>query len=397
MENVTEEPVSLYKEIEPLTDKPNGPVLVRNRETKEFFVKKCYPLFLKENLLTLQALDHTHLPKIQEVLIEDGKLFLYEEFIHGKTLTQIIQRSEMIEIEALLKMTLELLDALIALHSKGIIHRDVKPGNIMMTNDGVLKLIDFDAVRTFDGGKETDTVQLGTVGFASPEQFGFAESDRRSDLYSVGVVMNVCATKKYPKEQLSTNKFLRPLILKATKLDPNDRYQSALEMKREVEEQWKKLKFNQLSDEKVENKVSQEDRIREILAKNAANKEQQQNIPQKVAKTYPSSIVRKYVPGFRTDIVWKKVIAVVYYLFIVIFVPQDISEKQSFNAQLAVTLEDIIVFILPIFLFTNFMNFHAKLPLLKSEKLTSRILGYVLLSFVWIFLCVVAVNMLKTQ
>lgn len=387
MENVTEERVSLYKEIEPLTDKPNGPVLVRNRETKEFFVKKCYPLFLKENLLTLQALDHTHLPKIQEVLVEDGKLFLYEEFIHGKTLTQIIQQSEMIEIEALLKMTLELLDALIALHSKGIIHRDVKPGNIMMTNDGVLKLIDFDAVRTFDGGKETDTVQLGTVGFASPEQFGFAESDRRSDLYSVGVVMNVCATKKYPKEQLSTNKFLRPVILKATKLDPNDRYQSALEMKREVEEQWKKLKFNQLSDEKVENKASQEDRIREILAKNAANKEQQQNIPQKVATTYPSSILRKYVPGFRTNIVWKKVIAVIYYLFIGLGLPLDISRNGSSTGRSALVVEDLLYFVLPVFLFTNFMDFHSKLPLLKSKKRIVRIFGYILLGLFWLALC----------
>ncbi|GGC86081.1 serine/threonine-protein kinase [Enterococcus wangshanyuanii] len=387
MENVTEERVSLYKEIEPLTDKPNGPVLVRNRETKEFFVKKYYPLFLKENLLTLQELDHTHLPKIQEVLVEDGKLFLYEEFIHGKTLTQIIQRSEMIEIETLLKMTLELLDALIALHSKGIIHRDVKPGNIMLTNDGLLKLIDFDAVRTFDGGKETDTVQLGTIGFASPEQFGFAESDRRSDLYSVGVVMNVCATKKYPKEQLSTNKFLRPLILKATKLDPNDRYQSALEMKWEVEEQWKKLKFNYQSEEKETKKASQEDRIREILEKNAANKEQQQNISQKVVKTYPSSILRKYVPGFRTDIVWKKVIAVIYYVFIGLGLPLDIMRNGSSNGRSGLVVEDLLYFVLPVFLFTNFMDFHSKLPLLKSKKRIVRIFGYILLGLFWLALC----------
>ncbi|MFD1900184.1 serine/threonine-protein kinase [Enterococcus termitis] len=384
MENVTEENTSFYKEIEPLTDKPNGPVLVRKTDTREFFVKKCYPLSLKENLFELQMIHHVHLAKVQEVLVEDGQLWLYEEFIHGKTLSELLRLSEKMDTQTILKITLDVLEALIALHSNGLVHRDVKPGNIMMTNDGIVKLIDFDTVRTFDGGKETDTVQLGTIGFASPEQFGFAESDARSDLYSLGVVINTCSIKKYPKEELSADPFLRPLILKATKLDPKDRYQSAGQMKRAVEESLKRLTVNQMY-------AAQKSRQREGIPAYTANKTSKTSRSHKV-NGLGTSFLQKYVPGFRTNYLWKKIIAVVYYLFIGIGFPQDLLKKQGLNNQLIAVVEDLILFILPIFLFTNFMNFHEKLPLLKSKNSIFKGLGYVLLVFFWLVLYTIATS-----
>lgn len=189
MENINSEVALCYKEIEPLTDKASGPILVRKIDTKEFFVKKCYPLYLEEHLATLKEIKHVHLPKIQECIFQSGKLWLYEEFIQGKTLTDVIQSSERLETEQILTIAMAVLEALGALHKKGLVHRDVKPGNIMITNEGNIKLIDFDAIRIVNGEKESDTVQLGTMGFASPEQFGFAESlKKQQNLSQLNVI-----------------------------------------------------------------------------------------------------------------------------------------------------------------------------------------------------------------
>ncbi|EOL46549.1 serine/threonine protein kinase [Enterococcus caccae] len=362
-----------YKEIEPLTDQLNGPILVRKNDTKEFFVKKCYPLYLKENLITLQKITHLNLPKIQEIVIEEGQLYLYEEFIHGKTLAEIIKSSDVMGTKAILTLTLEVLEALTALHSKGLVHRDVKPGNIMLTNDGVLKLIDFDAIRVVDDEKETDTVQLGTVGFASPEQFGFAQTDARSDLYALGVVINICSIKEYPKDQLSSDPFLHDIIVKATNLDPKNRYQSAVEMKADIIESEKRFKNTaknakvniELARPKIEDEISLDSR--------------QQN-----AKLSIGSFFRKYMPGFRTGQPWKMTLAIIYYVFVAIGLPGNIYEGETVIEKLLLTLEGSILFILPVLLFMNFMNFHEKIPLLNSKKNVMRGIGYSLLIVSWL-------------
>lgn len=364
MENVNHSVPFSYKEIEPLTDKINGPILVRKKDTKEFFVKKCYPLYLVDHLITLQKIKQINLPKIQEVVIEEDQIYLYEEFIHGKTLAEIVKSSEIMETKTILNLVLALLDALIALHSEGLVHRDVKPGNIMLTNDGMLKLIDFDAVRAFAGTKETDTVQLGTIGFASPEQFGFAESDERSDLYSVGVVINICSIKDHPKNQLSSDPFLHDIIVKATKLDPNNRYQSAVEMQADVLAKQHLLKEYEQPTSAAMTSLSEENN-------------------QSTKKTPIRSFLRNYVPGFRTSQPWKITLAIIYYVFMGIGLPLNISEGETWAEKLLRLLEAGIIFILPVLLLTNFMNFHEKIPLLNSKKSTLRGIGYGLLLLSW--------------
>lgn len=362
-----------YKEIEPLTDQLNGPILVRKNDTKEFFVKKSYPLYLKENLMTLQKITHINLPKIQEVVIEEGQLYLYEEFIHGKTLTEMIKSPDVMQTKTILTLALDVLDALIALHSKDLIHRDVKPGNIMITNDGILKLIDFDAIRIVDEEKEKDTVQLGTVGFASPEQFGFAQTDARSDIYALGIVINICSTKAYPKDRLSTDPVLHDIIVKATRLDPKNRYQSAIEMKADI-----------LESEALYNETAKMDKGKiEVVRSNVEDKVFLES-DQQITNTPIRSFLRKYVPGFRTGQPWKITLASIYYVFIAIGLPGNIYEGRTFSQKLLLTLEGSILFILPVLLFTNFMNFHEKIPLLNAKKSTIRGIGYVLLVLCWL-------------
>lgn len=390
MENIKSEPALCYKEIEPLTDKTNGPILVRKKDTKEFFVKKCYPLYLEEHLLTLQKIKHAHLPKIQELIVQEGKLWLYEEFVQGKTLTEVIQTSERLETNQIITIAMSILEALGALHKKGLVHRDVKPGNIMMTNEGNVKLIDFDAVRAVDGGKENDTVQLGTMGFASPEQFGFAESDERSDLYSLGVVMNICSVQEYPKKYLTEDHALRGIIRKATKLEPAERYQSALEMHLALRQQLsrrivaaKQSKPKAVTYENRPTKMSTTTRL--ITTRWSTNKHVRQFVRIKNPLTEAvARFFRKYIPGFRTETIWKRAIAIVWYSILFIGIAGNVMDQPTGSLKMRELFDYLLIFGFPAVLFTNFLDYQRKLPLFSSENKLYHYLGYGVLFLFWL-------------
>ncbi|MDE7247987.1 MAG: protein kinase, partial [Lachnospiraceae bacterium] len=110
------------------------------------------------------------------------------------------------------------------LHGRGIIHRDIKPSNLIMADDGHIRLIDFDAARMPKAEQEQDTHLLGTRGYAAPEQYGFAQTDERTDIYSLGITL----------ERLLGENFQRPryrkILHKCSDLDPNKRYQSVREV-----------------------------------------------------------------------------------------------------------------------------------------------------------------------
>ena len=119
--------------------------------------------------------------------------------------------------------------ALQALHTQGVIHRDVKPENVLVTSSGRVVLLDLDASSKYDAGKTTDTRLLGTAGYAAPEQFGFGRSDVRTDLFSLGVMLNIMRTGKHPSRQLVEGP-LRPIVEKCIEVNADKRYTSAEEL-----------------------------------------------------------------------------------------------------------------------------------------------------------------------
>jgi eukaryotic-like serine/threonine-protein kinase len=143
----------------------------------------------------LMALEHPHLPKIIDYFASDGirSGLLVMEHIRGRTLQQLFeQQGRRIAPAELLKFMLQLIDALDYLHrqqNQPVVYRDLKPSNVMITVHGQVKLIDFGTARKHKQGHMDDTVKLGTVGFASPEQFRGEQTDPRSDLYSLGAMM----------------------------------------------------------------------------------------------------------------------------------------------------------------------------------------------------------------
>ncbi len=170
---------------------------------------------------TLQKFKNIHIPCIYEVLEFNNELILIEEFVNGPTLEKILEKSKSLTELKTIEYMLCISNILGELHSlkPPIIHRDIKPSNIIINNDGILKLIDYDVSRVYKRGSICDTVIMGTQEYASPEQFGFFQTDCRSDIYSMGVLMNVLTTGNYPKYE-KNNEVLKDIIEKCIRISP---------------------------------------------------------------------------------------------------------------------------------------------------------------------------------
>lgn len=164
----------------------------------------------------LSGLSSEYIPKIYSVCISDGKTVVEEEYIEGQNLLYASLNEKQI-----IGVMIQLCRALEAVHSMGIIHRDVKPSNILLQADGGLKLIDFEAARLVKTDSDKDTRCLGTDGFAPPEQYGFSQTDFRADIYAAG------QTLKTLLGSLSAKSKYKKIIRKCTYADPEKRYQSA--------------------------------------------------------------------------------------------------------------------------------------------------------------------------
>lgn len=170
-----------------------------------------------------------NLPVIYDAYFDGERSYTLEEYMIGSTLGSVLQTRLIPESEAG-EILSQVCDALTALHSINIIHRDIKPENIMLTDDGTVKLFDFGASRIYDIDKDKDTVVLGTFGYAAPEQYGIYTSDKRTDIFSLGITINVMLTGMHPSRFLYKGKYGK-LISKCTNINPEKRYQSAAELK----------------------------------------------------------------------------------------------------------------------------------------------------------------------
>lgn len=188
----------------------------------------------------LGGLRHPNLPTFTGRFMEEARHFLVMEFIDGQTLEDLLERNNgPFPERRVLSWARQLCDVLAYLHSQSppIIFRDLKPGNIMLTRDSRLKLIDFGIARFFRSAGAADTQILGTPGYAPPEQYGKAQTDARSDIYSLAMTLfhlmtNTLSEKgfglknvheTYPQISLPVARALE----KAAALDPEERFQTA--------------------------------------------------------------------------------------------------------------------------------------------------------------------------
>jgi serine/threonine protein kinase len=196
---------------------------LRNKENGTDIVLRSFPKHSDayEILCNVRC---ENLPEIYDAIdIDDGQIVL-EEYIDGITVAEVMQTGKY-HYRGAGKILRDVCNALTVLHKRGIIHRDIKPENVMVERSGRVVLIDFNASRK-ESTAGKDTVIMGTVGYASPEQLGLSQTDVRTDIYAAGVLLNVMLTGKHPTECFARGRAGR-IVRKCTALNPEDRYQSA--------------------------------------------------------------------------------------------------------------------------------------------------------------------------
>ena len=205
--------------------------VVYDKHAKRLCLMKERDARLTELYKILRELDLPHVPKIYRTFDRDGKLVVIEEHIDGQTLDEILTyRPEILSEKLATKILLQVCDALVELHKADIIHRDLTPSNIMLTESHAVKLVDFGIARIFKPESSADTEFLGTRGYAAPEQFGvfdLGQTDARTDIFVLGTTVKNLLGKDYRGK-------LVDVLNRCTDLNPTNRYQSADEVIRAV-------------------------------------------------------------------------------------------------------------------------------------------------------------------
>lgn len=348
----TEYKLSLYEELKSIYKSRKVEIfLVQNIQDDKIYIKKELKEYTKEVYEALKNIESINLPRVYEILETDDKLILIEEYINGDTLQSILEKNNKLDEEVVIKYIISLCDVLSKVHNLNppIIHRDIKPSNIMISNDNVLKLIDFDIARTYKEGESLDTTFLGTKGYASPEQFGFEQTDCRSDIYAIGIMMNVLTTGKHIKQE-ENNGILKDIIKKCTNISADQRYQNVNELREDLESKIYKKEIN--------HKYNKED------------------------EEYKEEKILKYIPGFRRGNILFMIVSSIWYLFLVfgLFVFKNTNELIT-NIILIITLLSLFL------IYTNFLNIKDKLPIIRSKKIAIKIFGYLLYTTSMLLLC----------
>ena len=182
----------------------------------------------------------SRLPHVRELYRLPDALVAVYDYVEGPTLRELVQGRGPLAPARAVALARQLCLALAPLHAAGVVHRDVAPGNVVVAADGA-HLIDLGIARMRVDGASHDTTRLGTWGFAAPEQYGFAQTDARSDVFSLGRVLAYALTAADPadasfdsaaQESPLVSPALRKVIKKATAFEPSARYQSAGELER---------------------------------------------------------------------------------------------------------------------------------------------------------------------
>ncbi len=224
--------LSFYKTLT-VIDKKKNVVLVQNIEDNQIYVKKMVDIYLQPVYKQLMQSHIDGIPDIIECVVDKNKLIIIEEYIQGRNLLQIMHENGLAGDSYAYHVMTDLTQILIKLHgmTPPVIHRDIKPSNIIIDKNGHAYLIDFDAARNVNFDRDEDTRMLGTQYFAAPEQYGFGQSDMRTDIYGLGAAINYLMTGDKPGAGVKQCR-LYSILSRCLMIDPKDRYQSADELYR---------------------------------------------------------------------------------------------------------------------------------------------------------------------
>ncbi|MDR3359617.1 MAG: DUF5050 domain-containing protein [Bifidobacteriaceae bacterium] len=187
----------------------------------------------------LAALRHPGIPRIYGALESHGRSYLSREYFEGLPLDQVVAQGTIPPDRVrLIGRQLCAILGHIHSHSPPVVHRDIKPQNIILRPDGAVGLTDFGIARTFKQGKLKDTERFGTPEFAPPEQHGYAQSSPLADIFALGVVLIYLATGSADRRNLAEripDAALRSAVERCVAFDPKDRFQNAADLAKALE------------------------------------------------------------------------------------------------------------------------------------------------------------------
>lgn len=214
--------------------------LVRKKENDVLYIARCYDRNIYQTSIEadiLKKLSHKGLPAFETEYENVHMICFLRNYIEGTPLDEYVQENQPGR-EEVTAISLQICDILKYLHGQNppIIHRDIKPRNIIIKKDKSPVLIDFDIARTFKTESDEDTTFKGTRIYAPPEQYGFLQTDSRSDIYSFGVTLRYMLTgnaRENPNIQLYPP--LAAIIRKCTAFSPKERFQDVEEVKKALQ------------------------------------------------------------------------------------------------------------------------------------------------------------------
>ncbi len=356
--------ISHYKTIDVLNAE-HKVYLVKDPSNGHIYVKKLLDIYNPAVYRSLLEHPIPGTPKIIEFCKEGDQLLLIEEYISGVPLEELIRERKLTEAD-ILSCLFDLCQILEQLHAMQppIIHRDIKPSNIIISHYHRALLLDFNAAKLFSADAVSDTVLLGTQGYAAPEQYGFASSSPQTDLYSMGVVLkdmlSVCPLHSAALEEIAAV---------CTQIDPNKRYSSASELRKILEN---------LMQEKGMTSVTGFPAPSARFASSPASST--------YSAGFTSSPRRFLPPGFRSGCLWKMVLASVCY-FLASISALTLSSKADLGN--ALWLERFFFFACEmsiILLCCNYLDVQRFFPFARHKKRVLRYLGIGLSCFFVLFL-----------
>ena len=395
--------LSFYRELTVLDEKKNI-VLVQDRRNSELCVKKTLDIYSRDVYEQLASVRIEGVPAVKECIADDGKLIVVEEYVQGRSLKQVLDEQGLLNEEQAYDIAVQLADVLVRLHQlePAIVHRDIKPSNIIIEKNGHVNLIDFNAARHVNADKNEDTRMLGTVYFAAPEQFGFGQSDERTDIYGLGATINYIMTGDKPGAGIAECRF-SDILKKCLMVDAKDRYQSAEELRGVLD----MLNYSIVQDnrKKAETAFGKDNTISVVRT--------YRNIRDIIVKMYRKYQKRNYdidtswrrylLPGFRRLNVVYCLIALVWYAVIVwMTITFAVTDSKTGIPVTGgeLTMYKIAVFVLLFGMtmwFGNYLNIRRKLPGMKKINVLSTILtfgyaftiSFMFLAFFAIFMAII--------
>ena len=173
-----------------------------------------------------------HLPEIYDYCTDENETLILEQYIAGCRLSDVLSQKDP-EKKKAVGYCIDICDALAFLHGHKIVHRDIKPSNVIIDADDKAVLIDLQTARNISDERNADTNNLGTVGYAAPEQFGIVQSMPTTDIYALGVLLNEMLIGEHPSVRVPDGK-LGKIIEKCTHTQMAKRYQTVGELKKDL-------------------------------------------------------------------------------------------------------------------------------------------------------------------